>query len=135
MSRLHIEHGLNWRWTPKKIRRYIKDHESMVLIASVRGEISGFAIMKFGDTQAHLYLLAVEPKLRRRGTGKSMLDWLERSCQTAGIANIRLEVRANNKGALKFYAAQGYGVVGRLSGYYERRETAVVLGKSLLLIP
>jgi ribosomal protein S18 acetylase RimI-like enzyme len=132
MSRLHIEHGLRWRWTPKKVRQHIKDSDSMVLIASIDGEISGFSIMKFGDTQAHLDLLAVESKLRRKGTGSAMVEWLEKSCITAGIEDIRLEVRASNQGAQNFYSSLGYRHLGQVVGYYDRRETAVIMGKSLL---
>jgi len=135
MSRLHVEHGLQWRWTPKKVRKHIRDRDCMVLVASIDGEISGFAIMKFGDMQAHLYLLAVEWKLRRQGTGTAMVRWLEKSCVTAGIANIRLEVRASNQGARNFYSSLGYRHLGQVAGYYDRRETAVIMGKSLLAEP
>ena len=75
-SRLHIEHGLQWGWTPKKVRQHIKDKDSMVLVATIDGEISGFSVMKFGDTQAHLYLLAVEPRLRRQGAGSAWVRGL-----------------------------------------------------------
>jgi ribosomal-protein-alanine N-acetyltransferase len=131
LSRLHIEHGLSWRWTPKRVRRHVKDSESMVLVASVNGEIGGFAIMRFGDTEAHLFLLAVEPKMRRQGTGSAMVRWLEKSCMTAGIARIRLEVREGNRSAQEFYSRLGYSVLGSTTGYYDRRETAIIMGKSL----
>jgi ribosomal-protein-alanine N-acetyltransferase len=132
MSRLHVEYGLQWRWTPKRIRRHIKECESMVLVASIGGEISGFAIMKFGDAKAHLFLLAVEPKQRRQGTGAAMVRWLEKSCVTAGLSEIRLEVRERNLGARQFYAHLGYEELGQKSGYYDGRETAVMMDKSLL---
>ena len=132
LSRLHVEHGLNWRWTPRRVRVHIKNSESMVLIASINGEITGFAIMKFGDTQAHLFLLAVEPKQRRQGIGAAMVQWLEKSCVTAGLAAIRLEVRERNYGARRFYAGLGYEEFGQKPGYYDGREAAVVMGKSLL---
>ena len=35
MSRLQVEYGLNWRWTPARIRRAIGDKETMVLVASI----------------------------------------------------------------------------------------------------
>ena len=132
MSRLQVEHGLNWRWTPGRVRRHISDKETMVLLASIGGEIEGFAIMKFRDEDAHLFLLAVQPKSRRSGIGTALVEWLEKSCRTAGINRIRLEVRASNDAARRFYERLGYGFVSQVSGYYERREAAVVMAKSLL---
>lgn len=131
MSRLHIEYGLNWRWTPARVKRQIKDKNTMVLIASKEGAIAGFAIMGFGDDQAHLFLLAVQPEFRRSGIGRSMMQWLEKSCRTAGIQAIRLEVRASNRGAVRFYRNLDFRILARVAAYYDRRESAAIMGKSL----
>ena len=131
LSRLHIEHGLKWRWTPARVRAAIRDAETMVLVASFRGEIAGFAVMKFGEERAHLLLLAVLPAYRRCGIGSSLLQWLEKSCLTAGIRHVGLEVRAGNRVAREFYARAGYRYMGHVSGYYDRREAAAVMGKEL----
>lgn len=131
ISRQHIEYGLNWRWTPARVRRCINDCETMVLVASLRGAIVGFAIMKFSEDAAHLLLLAVQPKLRRNGLGKTMLRWLEKSCSTAGIQQVRLEVRARNRSARRFYEHMGYQLLDRLPAYYDRDEAAMVMGRVL----
>jgi len=131
ISRQQVEYGLNWRWTPARVKRYIADPESMVLVASRGGVIQGFAIMKFADDAAHLLLLAVQPKTRREGVGTELLTWLEKSCDTAGILDVRLEVRASNDMAKQFYASLGYQLVDRMNAYYDNREAAVVMEKSL----
>lgn len=104
----------------------------MVLVASVDGVIEGFAIMKFHDDDAHMMLLAVQPKARQSGIGRSLVEWLEGSCRTAGIQRIRLEVRVSNQPARQFYEKLGYGFVSQIGGYYEKREAAVVMAKSLV---
>ena len=131
MSRLLVEHGLNWRWTPARVKRSIKDKETMVLVASIDGLLAGFAIMKFRDEESHLYLLAVATKMQRAGIGRALLSWLEKSCRTAGLRHIRVEVRAGNQNARKFYERSGYRFVGQVAGYYDRREPAVVMVKPL----
>ena len=131
ISRQQVEYGLNWRWTPARVKRYIADPESMVLVAGTGGVIQGFAIMKFADDAAHLLLLAVQPKARREGVGTELLAWLEKSCDTAGILKVRLEVRASNDMAKQFYASLGYQLVGRMNAYYDSQEAAVVMEKSL----
>lgn len=103
----------------------------MVLIASRDGVIAGFGIMRFGDDQAHLFLLAVQPEFRRAGIGRSMMQWLEKSCRTAGIQAVRLEVRASNRGAMQFYRNLGYRFLGKVAGYYDRCEPAAIMAKSL----
>lgn len=103
----------------------------MVLIASKEGTIAGFAIMRFGDDQAHLFLLAVQPEHRRTGIGRSLVRWLEKSCRTAGIQVVRLEVRSSNRGAVSFYRKLGYRIVGNIAGYYDRREAASVMARAM----
>lgn len=134
MSRLLVEHGLNWRWTPSRVRRSIRDKETMVLVASVDGRLAGFAIMKFRDEESHLFLLAVTPTLQRTGIGRALLAWLEKSCRTAGMRHIRVEVRAGNLQARKFYERFGFRFVGQVAGYYDKRESAIVMVKTLIEI-
>ena len=131
MSRLLVEHGLNWRWTPARVKKSIKDKETMVLVASIDGLMSGFAIMKFRDEESHLFLLAVATRMQRTGIGRALLAWLEKSCRTAGMRQIRVEVRANNYSARKFYERSGYRFIGQVAGYYDKRESAVVMVKTL----
>ena len=128
-----MEYGLRWRWTPRRVKRHIQDADTIVLLASDEGSMIGFAIMRFGDTTAHLLLLAVEPTARRQNVGRSMIKWLEKSCRTAGIQRIQLEVRSRNKAARRFYNALGFQYLGQIAGYYDRREAATVLGKSLVV--
>ena len=135
MSRLLVEHGLNWRWTAARVKRSIKDRETMVLVASIDGVFSGFAIMKFRDKASHLFLLAVEPRLQRTGIGTALLAWLEKSCRTAGMRHIRVELRADNLKARTFYERAGFRFVGQGAGYYDNREAAVVMVKTLTNSP
>lgn len=134
MSRLLVEHGLNWRWTPSRVRQSIRDKETMVLVASIDGRLAGFAIMKFRDEESHLFLLAVTPTRQRTGIGRALLAWLEKSCRTAGMRHIRVEVRAGNLQAKKFYERFGFRFVGQVAGYYDKRESAIVMAKTLIEI-
>ena len=132
MSRLLIEHGLKWRWTTARVKRSIRDPETMVLVASIDGTLSGFAIMKFRDEESHLFLLAIAPRFQRTGIGSALLDWLEKSCRTAGIRNIRVEMRASNQPAAVFYERSGYRFAREIPRYYDNREAAVVMVRSLI---
>ncbi len=130
-SRLHVEYGLRWRWTPARVQQEILDPDTMALVASVRGDLAGFAIMHFGDERAHLQLLAVLPPYRRAGIGTALLAWLEKSCVTAGIQQVRLEVRSANRAAWEFYVRAGYKYLGQIGGYYDGLEAASVMAREL----
>jgi ribosomal-protein-alanine acetyltransferase len=129
LSRDTIEQGLTWSWTPRRVLRSVKDDATNVVVARRAGQLGGFAIMKYGDDEAHLLLLAVRPSQRRQGLGSALLVWLETTVRVAGIAAVTLEARADNRPARAFYAAHGYGIIGRRDGYYEGVEDAVRLRK------
>jgi len=131
LSRDLIEYGLVWRWTPMRVAASIRAANVNVLIACVQGEIAGFAIMRYGDDEAHLDLLAVAPPYRRAGIGRQLLQWLEECAVVAGIFSVALEVRAGNGGAQLFYEHMGYRKLAPLSGYYQGVEAAVRMGRDL----
>lgn len=129
LSRDSIEQGLSWSWTPRRVMRSLKDNTTNVVVARRAGQLGGFAIMKYTEDEAHLLLLAVRPAQRRQGLGSALLAWLETTVRVAGIASVTLEARADNRIARDFYAARGYGMIGRRDGYYEGVEDAVRLRK------
>ena len=131
LSRDLIEYGLRWRWTPARIAASIDTPNVNVLVACVREDIAGFAIMRYGDDDAHLDLLAVAPPYRRAGIGRQLLQWLEKCAVVAGIFNVALEVRAGNEAAQLFYKRMGYRTLAQLPDYYQGVEAALRMGRDL----
>lgn len=126
-----IEAGLEPSWPAARVRRHLRHSESLVLVARRGVGLAGFAIMQFGDSTAHLNLLAVERASQRRGVGRGLLRWLEESAIVAGTFLIELELRATNAAARAFYEALGYRETGRIAGYYQRVEDAVRMARDL----
>lgn len=91
----------------------------------------GFGIMTYEDEQANLDLLAVKYFHRRRGIGRLIVTWLEDVACAAGIQNIFVQVRKINKGAIEFYEKLGFQIIDEEAGYYQGRETGVIMCKSL----
>jgi ribosomal-protein-alanine N-acetyltransferase len=131
LSRDLIEYGLPWRWTPVRVAASIRAPDVNVLVAYMHGHIAGFAIMRYGDDDAHLDLLAVAPAYRRAGIGRRLLEWLEKCAVVAGIFSITLEVREGNEGAQLFYERVGYRTLTYLPGYYQGIEAALRMGRNL----
>jgi len=135
LSRELIEYGLRWRWTPMRVAASIRDPNVNVLVACIRANIAGFAIMRYRDDDAHLDLLAVAPPYRRAGVGRQLLEWLEKCAVVAGIFSVALEVRTANEGAQRFYQRMGYHTLVHLPGYYQGIEAALRMGRDLSCRP
>lgn len=135
LSRELIEYGLRWRWTPMRVAASIRNSDVNVLVACIRANIAGFAIMRYRDDDAHLDLLAVAPPYRRAGVGRQLLEWLEKCAVVAGIFSVALEVRAANEGAQRFYQRMGYRTLVHLPGYYQGVEAALRMGRDLSCRP
>lgn len=131
LSRDLIEYGLRWRWTPERVAASIRAPNVNVLVAWMDKDIAGFAIMRYGDDDAHLDLLAVAPPYRRAGIGRRLLEWLEKCAVVAGIFNVDLEVRAENQEAQLFYNRMGYRTLVQLPGYYQGVEAGLRMGRDL----
>jgi ribosomal-protein-alanine N-acetyltransferase len=131
MSRDFIEAGLGWTWTPDKIARQVRAADTLVVVAHERGQLIGFACMRFREEDAHLNLLCVQRSHQRLGMGRRLLEWLEKTAMVAGIVTIHLEVRAFNQQARRFYHALGYQESGELRRYYRGRESAIRMVRHL----
>lgn len=132
MSRYLIEVGLRgWTWPPERVAKAIRARDTNVVVADVKRHVVGFGIMDFGDTTAHLSLLAVKPTHQRCGIGRKLMAWLEDVALTAGIANVNLELRSNNYSARAFYRLLGYRELSYIPGYYRGVEAAVKMGRDI----
>jgi ribosomal-protein-alanine N-acetyltransferase len=131
LSRVTIEQGLTWRWTEDRVRACIRDRTINVVVARKDDRVIGFAIMKYGDEEASLFLFGVDPDYRRQRVGSELLEWLEVTARTAGIRAIRLEARQDNRIASTFYRHHGFEQIGVIHGYYQGREDAVRYVKRL----
>jgi ribosomal protein S18 acetylase RimI-like enzyme len=132
MSRYLIEVGLRgWTWPPERVAKAIRARDTNVLVVDVKQHLVGFAIMDFGETAAHLSLLAVKPTHQRCGIGKQLVAWMEEAALAAGITSVSLELRSNNFPARTFYRMLGYKELAYIPGYYRGVETAVKMGRDI----
>jgi ribosomal protein S18 acetylase RimI-like enzyme len=131
MSRDHIETDLGWSWRRERVLQAMADPSVNVAVLQIEQALVGFGIMEYAEYHAHLALLAVAPSHRRRGVGARLVDWLQKPAQLAGLEKLRLEVRADNPGALAFYRRLAFEATGRSAGYYGGVVDAIRLEKSL----
>jgi ribosomal-protein-alanine N-acetyltransferase len=105
-------------WTHAQMLALFAFPASHVAVASLSGAIIGFAAARVAGPESELLLLAVDPLVRGRGIGATLLaawqDWAARQ----GASEYLLEMRADNP-AIHLYARAGFAEVGRRPGYYD----------------
>ncbi len=127
LSRRYIEYGLRRVYTPRRIRELIRHPAKNVVVARSGRRLIGFGIMSYGESKANLDLLAVTKACRGQGVASRILAWLARVATTAGIGSLFVQVRERNAAAIRFYEKRGFRIIERIAGYYQGRETAVVM--------
>ena len=131
LSREYVEYGLGWKYTPERLLKLITNKTKNVVVARKGNKLAGFGIMSYDDDSANLDLLAVKIRYRRRGIGRQIVEWLEAVARTAGIANVFVQVRKLNRGAIRFYRKLGFNLIDEKSGYYKGQETGVIMCKNI----
>src|SRR5215210_3899880 len=109
------------RLTPKRLRALIGSPSASFLVASSDERLVGYALVltRRDSSAARLYSLAVDPGFARTGIGAVLLGAAEAAARARGANALRLEVRGDNAGAIRFYEKRGYGARGRREDYYE----------------
>lgn len=97
--------------------------------------LAGYAGMMFapGGSQADVLTIAVRPSHWGSGIGSALLATLLQAARERGLAEVFLEVRADNPRAHGLYLRRGFAEVGVRRGYYQPSGTdAIVMRKDLL---
>lgn len=78
--------------------------------------------------EAHITLLAVNPKFHRQGLGEALVYSLLKTARERGLKDATLEARADNLAALSLYEKFGFKTAGRRRKYYkDNNEDALIL--------
>jgi ribosomal-protein-alanine N-acetyltransferase len=99
------------------------------LAAVVETELAGYLVCSRYDTVWHVMNVAVDPDRRRRGIATALIAaLLER---IGGDAQVTLEVRRSNGGAIALYERFGFRSAGVRPRYYaDNGEDAVIMWRT-----
>ncbi|MCD6248665.1 MAG: ribosomal protein S18-alanine N-acetyltransferase [Hadesarchaea archaeon] len=103
-------------------------HPDGFLVAEVNGKIVGYAIavMRWWRT-GHILAIGVDPLYRRRGIGSMLMTSALNRLREKGAREVRLEVRASNRAAQKFYLKLGFVQREMIPAYYADGEPGIVM--------
>jgi ribosomal-protein-alanine N-acetyltransferase len=125
--------GPDHRISRRSFRAFIVSPNCALIVAEIGRQVAGCALVLFrrGSTLARLYTIAVAAEFQRRGHAGRLLAAAEDSAKRRGCRAMRLEVRANDAGAIALYETSGYRLFGRRSRYYDGRVDALRFEKPL----
>jgi ribosomal-protein-alanine acetyltransferase len=109
-------------FTKRQIAYLLTDYNTIALVAKADNDIAGFVIaqeeIENNTLYGHIITINVAPTYRRKGIATKLLKEIEDIFKQKGITECHLEVREDNKAALKLYQNNGYQKIGRLEKYY-----------------
>ena len=92
-------------------------------------DLGGYLICSRYDTVWHVMNVAVDPTLRRRGIATAMIQSL--LARVERDAQLTLEVRKSNSGAIRLYESFGFRSAGVRRRYYaDNGEDAIVMWRT-----
>jgi len=104
--------GLTRPWNDpcKDIRRKLAVRADLFLVAEMKAVIVGTVMVGYDGHRGWINYLGVDPKYRRRGIGRALMDEAERLLRAEGCPKINLQVRTANAEAIEFYRRIGYAM-------------------------
>jgi [ribosomal protein S18]-alanine N-acetyltransferase len=102
------------------------------LVAEVGGAVVGYVVASYAGDIAELQRIGVSDAARRQGVASALLDEVVAHAPSTGADRMLLEVRADNRGALAFYAARDFVEIDRRTRYYRDGADAVVMRLPLI---
>jgi ribosomal protein S18 acetylase RimI-like enzyme len=108
------------RLSRRAFRYHLVNPRAVFLVTEEGGAIAGYALMlrRKGSDWSRLYSL-VRAATAVPGIGARLLEACIEEARALGCTGIRLEVRADNRSAIRLYERHGFSLVERIEGYYE----------------
>lgn len=103
-------------------------HDSFFVVEK-NGLVIGYVISRVVSDKGHILAIAVDPKHRRKGIGRTLMDVVINYFKEKKVKEVWLEVRASNKAGRGFYRSLNFEEKGILRSYYSDGEAAIVLKK------
>lgn len=93
---------------PVSVRTLLDRDPEALLVAELGGRVVATLIVGWDGWRAGLYRLAVDPQLRRRGIGGSLVREAERRLSALGARRVATVVIGDHDHAVGFWRAMGY---------------------------
>jgi ribosomal-protein-alanine acetyltransferase len=127
-------------WSPESMRSELRNANCYYLVAfppGRPGQIDGYAglLAPAGAKEGDIQTIAVAPAARRHGLGRVLMRQLITESRTRGVAEVFLEVRADNPAAQNLYRELGFEQLGVRPRYYQPDDVDALVMRLVLPAP
>jgi len=122
---------------PWKLEHFLQEIHSPLafpFVAVVDGQVAGYLCLMSLFEEAQIMNIAVAPEFRRKGVARVLLDLAIATAREKGAENLVLEVRESNSAAIALYEGYGFQRYFVRKGYYEGKEDAILMERSLVIL-
>jgi ribosomal-protein-alanine N-acetyltransferase len=105
-------------WDRELFLEYSRRCPELFLVARHGRRIGGYIITCTRPKEAELVSIAVDPRDRRRGLGRAMLDETLTQLRSRRVSTWWLMVATSNDPAIRFYESYGFARKRRTKRYY-----------------
>ena len=117
-------------WSEKSVASELENPLSLWLVAEENGQVWGYVGSQTVLDESDMMNVAVDPRFRRQGIARALIETLIAELSKMGSRCLRLEVRVSNENARALYARMGFQQLGLRKNYYHNpKEDALILGK------
>ena len=124
---------LSEKYNPSLFNYFYETYPDGFIIAEKNHKIIGFIVGLPIDNNAKILMLSVSSKERRQNIASNLLNNFITEITKEDIKNIELEVREDNKKAIKFYKKHGFKVTNKIQNFYQNKEDALTMKKKIKL--
>lgn len=128
-------------WPKRLFAHMLRSGNTHFFVGELKGMVVGYIIGRRDASDlwsraqepkvfGHVMNIAVTPSYRQKGLGMKLMLALEQAFKKEGLYCVKLEVRASNVEAQRFYAHLGYAAEGRIPLYYHD-EDGIIMRKDL----
>lgn len=91
-----------------------KDKDKLIVVAYASDKPAGYLVSydKFGDGSFYLWMAGVDPKYRRKGILKTMIEYSEKWAKRKGYKKIKIKTRNNRREMLAYLVKYGFSFTG-----------------------
>jgi ribosomal-protein-alanine N-acetyltransferase len=119
---------LTEQYNPTLFSYFYETYPQGFIIAEQNHKIIGFLIgIKLQTNKTKILMLSVDPKYQRQKIGKNLLNEFLKVTTKEKIKIIELEVRTDNKKAIKFYEKNGFKIIEKINKFYQDGKNAYTM--------
>jgi len=120
------------QYSPSLFNYFYETNSEGFIVAEIGHKVIGFIVgVKIDNKNARILMLSVSKQHQRKNIGTLILTEFLKLARKENIKNIDLEVRTDNKKAIKFYEKHGFKIVDKILDFYQNGESAYTMKKQI----